>query len=55
MASGTAVGVPSFAPAARQAVARPASPREMPNKFGGTRSRANSAYLWPCPPKPDAT
>jgi hypothetical protein len=55
MASATAGDVPSFGPAACQAVASPASPSGTPNRFGGTLSRARLAYLLPSPRKPGAS
>jgi len=55
MAPGTAGGVPSFAPAACHAVASPASPRGMPNRFGGTLSSVGLRYPWSRLPRLDAS
>jgi hypothetical protein len=54
MASGTAAGVLSSAPAACHAVASPASPRGTLNRFGRTLSRQGLAYRWPGSLSPDA-
>src|SRR5215472_960120 len=55
MASGTAAGVPSFAPAACHAVASPASPSGTLNRFGGTLPRVGLVALLPSPRNPGAS